>query len=350
MADPRFLARSYDTIDGVLRSGRLQPRALLDAFNIEVLATTNAATDDLVAHRALASSPGMRGRVVPTFRPDGVSDPALPTWRADVAELGRLTGERCDTFASFLNALRKRRAEFAAVGATATDHGAELPVMLSLAADVASALFKSAMQGSLSAEDAGRFRAHMLLEHARMAAADGLVMQLHAGVARNHDPLLRQRFGADRGGDIPLAADWTRGLAPLLSELGHAENFTLVLFTLDEATYSRELAPLAGGYAPLRLGAPWWFHDSLRGMGRYLDAVVDSAGIANLAGFVDDARGLLSLPGRHTLWRRAVADWAADAHARGLLDWEDATAVVYDLSYGNAKKTYNIKGGTAAKR
>ena len=342
---PNARTCSYDIVDGALASGRLRPRALLDRFNIEVLATTNAATDDLAAHAALAASPGMRGRVVPTFRPDEVSDPGRATWPAAIAALSKLTGEKCDTFASFLAALRLRRAAFAALGATATDHGAEAPVAAPLPAGKAEELYRAALRGKapLDAAAAAAFRAHMLMEHARMSAADGLVMQLHAGVHRDHDPLLRARFGPDRGGDIPLAADWTRGLAPLLAELGHAANLTLVLFTLDESTYARELAPLAGVYAPLRLGPPWWFHDSLGGMRRYLDSVVETAGIANLAGFNDDTRALLSIPGRHALWRRAVADWAAEAHARGLLDWADARAVVRDLAYGQAKRTYKLK-------
>ena len=175
-----------------------------------------------------------------------------------------------------------------------------------------------------------------------MSTEDGLVMQLHAGVARNHDPALMAAYGPDKGGDIPVAVDWTGGLAPLLGELGNHPNLTLVLFTLDEATYARELAPLAGHYAALRLGPPWWFHDSRRGIARYLDAVVETAGVANLAGFNDDTRAFLSIPARHTLWRRAVADWVADLFARGVVDWPDAQAMAYDLAYGQAKRVYKL--------
>ena len=331
-------------VDGALRSAKLRPAALLDTFKIEVLATTNGATDDLAAHALLAATP-LRGRVVPTFRPDDVSDVARPGWRDAIGALSRLTGEKCDTFPSFLAALRARRAAFAALGATATDHGAETPTAAPLAPKRADEIYRAALRpgAAVPPDDASAFRAHMLMEHARMSAADGLVMQLHAGVFRNHDALIAERFGPDRGGDIPLAADWTRGLAPLLRELGHAPNFTLVVFTLDESTYSRELAPLAGVYPCLRLGPPWWFLDSLAGARRYLDAVVETAGVANLAGFNDDTRALLSIPARHGVWRRAVADWAAEAHARGVLDWADARAVAYDLAYGNAKKTYKLK-------
>ncbi len=314
-----------------------------------MLATTNAATDDLAAHLLLQATP-LRGRVIPTFRPDEVSDIGRASWREAVAKLSALTGEKCDTFGSFLAALRLRRAAFAAAGATASDHGAEAPVAAPLPAGRADELFRQALKkgsAGIPAADAAAFRAHMLLEHARMSAADGLVMQLHAGVVRDHDVALAARFGPDRGGDIPVAVDWTRGLAPLLAELGHAANLTLVLFTLDESTYARELAPLAGIYPVLRLGPPWWFHDSLAGARRYLDAVVETAGVANLAGFNDDTRAFLSIPARHGVWRRAVADWAAEQHARGVLDWQDARAAAYDLAYGQARRTYKLEGRTS---
>lgn len=262
----------YDAIDAAIKGPALRPRALLDTFNIGFLATTNSAVDELLAHKMLAANPGaVQGRVVPTFRPDAISDCALPTWAGDVAKLAALTGESCATFPSFLAALRLRRAQFAALGATATDHGAEVPVASPMPDGAAAALFAKALKSgpaAITPAEAAAWRAHMLVEHARMAAADGLVMQLHAGVLRSHDPALLRTFGADRGGDIPLQVDWVRGLRPLLSELGSHPNFTLVLFTLDESTYSRELAPLAGVYPCLRLGAPWWFHDSPGGMRR----------------------------------------------------------------------------------
>lgn len=211
-------------------------------------------------------------------------------------------------------------------------HRAERPLTLVLSPAEAQAIFARATAGSATAEDARRFSAHMLVESARMSARDGLVMQLHAGVRRNHDPALLSAFGPDKGADIPLSADWTDGLAPLLGELGNHPNLTLVLFTLDESTYARELAPLAGYYSAVRLGPPWWFHDSRNGMRRYLDSVVETAGVANLAGFNDDTRAFLSIPARHTVWRRVVADWVADLHARGAVDWEDALAMAHDLA------------------
>lgn len=241
-----------------------------------------------------------------------------------------------------LSALRVRREQFKAVGATSSDHGATRPITLALSADEAESLFQRGLRGDATAEEVQRFGAHMLVESARMSASDGLVMQLHAGVHRNHDPLLLTAYGPDKGADIPLAVDWTSGLAPLLGELGNHPNLTLVLFTLDEATYGRELAPLAGYYKALRLGPPWWFHDSRLGMRRYLESTVETAGVANLAGFNDDTRAFLSIPARHTLWRRAICDWAADLFSRGVVDWEDAEAMVYDLAYGNAKKTYKL--------
>ncbi len=331
----------YDRIDAALRSERMRPAALLDAWNIRVLATTNGATDELAAHAALRRGP-LRGRVVPTFRPDDVTDISNPAWRDNIAKLRELTGEAVTSYESYLRALRARRRAFIDMGATASDHGAATPLTKVLPDARLKEIFGAALAGKASAADALDFGAHMLVEHARMSASDGLVMQLHAGVARNHDAALFARYGPDKGADVPLAVDWTGGLQPLLSELGNNANLTLVLFTLDESTYARELAPLAGHYSALRLGPPWWFHDSLHGMRRYLDSVVETAGVANLAGFNDDTRAFLSIPARHAVWRRAVADWVATQHAAGVLDWPDARAVAYDLAYGLAKKTYKL--------
>lgn len=317
--------------------------ALLEAWNIRVLATTNGATDPLMPHIALSRQPAMRGRIIPTFRPDDVCDLRHKDWRQRIGALRELTGLPVLTFDDFLAALRARRAEFKRLGATASDHGVAVPVTTILAHDKVRALFAAALAGKpVSPEDGASFTAHMLVEHARMSAADGLVMQLHAGVHRNHHPRLFESCGPDIGADIPVAVDWTAGLQPLLGELGTHPNLTVVLFTLDEATYSRELAPLAGFYPVLKLGPPWWFHDSLHGMRRYLDGVVDSAGVANLAGFNDDARNFLTLQARHTVWRRAVSDWVAAQHVAGVLDWADALQVAKELAVGLAVKTYKL--------
>jgi glucuronate isomerase len=336
--------RLYDVMDAALKSDQFKPAALLDAWNIRVLATTNGATDPLLPHVALSRQPAMRGRIIPTFRPDDVCDLRHTEWRQRIAALRELTSLPVATFDDFLAALRARRAEFKRLGATASDHGVAAPVTTILAHDKVRSLFSAALAGkAVSPEDGAAFTAHMLVEHARMSAADGLVMQLHAGVHRNHHPGLFASCGPDIGADIPVAADWTGGLQPLLGELGTHPNLTLVVFTLDEATYSRELGPLAGFYPVLKLGPPWWFHDSLHGMRRYLDGVVDSAGVANLAGFNDDARNFLTLQARHTLWRRAVADWVATQHVAGILDWVDALQVAKDLALNLAVRTYKLE-------
>lgn len=332
----------YDAVDERLRSPAFTPRGLLDRLNIEVLCTTNAATDPLEAHAALKGTQ-LEGRVRPTFRPDGVVDLAAPGWRAAVSELGRLSGVEIVDLASYLRALEERRAFFKAMGATATDHGARTPRTARLPADEAANLFARALtDGGAGPEDAARFTAHMLIEFARMSAEDGLVMQLHVGVERNHNPGLFKAFGPDKGGDIPLAAEFTENLRPLLAEWGSDRRLTLILFTLDESAYARELAPLAGHYPALHLGPPWWFHDSREGMRRYLTQVWETAGVRNLAGFNDDTRAFLTIPGRHDLWRRALADWVGELFASHVVDWEDALAMVRDLAYDQARRTYKL--------
>lgn len=333
----------YSTIDAALQTEQFRPIALLDAWNIRVLATTNGATDPLAAHVALSRMPSMRGRVIPTFRPDDVCDLRHPEWRARIATLRQLTGLPIDSFDGFLDALLARRAEFKRLGATASDHGLSMPLVAAMAPDKLKALFASALAGKpVSAQEAAAFMSHMVLEHARMSSVDGLVMQIHAGVHRDHHPGMFAAFGPDIGADMPVAVDWTSGLQPLLAELGTHPNMTLVLFTLDESTYTRELAPLAGFYPAVKLGPPWWFLDSLHGMRRYLDAVVDTAGLANLAGFNDDARNVLTLRARHTLWRRAVSDWIATQHVAGVLDWTEALLAARDLALHQAVKTYKL--------
>ncbi len=194
----------------------------------------------------------------------------------------------------------------------------------------------------MTAEDAQRFTGHMLIEMARMSSEDGLVMQIHVGSFRNHSPDVMARFGRDKGTDIPLAAEFTRNLKPLLDAYGTQPGLTIILFNLDETTYSRELAPLAGVYPVLRLGPPWWFFDSLNGIRRYFDDVMETAGVYNTAGFNDDTRAYPSIPARHDLWRRASADWLAGLVVRHIIDEEDAQAMIVDMAYHLAKDTYRL--------
>ena len=332
--------RIYDQVEAKLATPEFRPRALFERFGIETLATTDAATDALEHHQRLRQA-GWHD-VLPTFRPDAVTDVTAENWRANVALLGERAGVDVQDYASFVAALERRREAFRDLGATATDHGVFAPTTERLTDTVAGAIFDRAMLGQASDEDAARFTAHMLMEMARMSAEDGLVMQIHAGSFRNHDHDAFARFGRDMGADIPVRTEWTRALRPLLNAYGHAPDFRLVVFTLDESAYGRELAPLAGYYPALRLGPPWWFFDSVKGIERYLDAVVETAGIRNLAGFNDDTRAFASIPARHDVWRRVTSNWLAGEVVKGLMDDEDAREAAIDLAYRQAKDTYRL--------
>jgi len=317
--------RIYDQIADCLARPEFRPRALFERFNIEVLATTDAASDPLVHHQAIRAS-GWRGRVVPTFRPDGVVNLDAPGWRQNIEALSAASGIEVNSYRALIAALENRRAFFKQMGATATDHAALTPATGELSA----------------ADDAARFTGHMLMEMARMSIEDGLVMQLHPGSFRNHNPEVFARHGLDKGADIPIATEYTRNLKPLLDKYGRDRRLTLILFTLDETTYSRELAPLAGHYPALRLGPPWWFHDSLNGMARYFDQVMETAGLYNTAGFNDDTRAFPSIPARHDVWRRASANWLAGLVVRGIVGLDDAEEMAHEMAYGLAKKAYKL--------
>jgi len=263
-------------------------------------------------------------------------------WHDNIAKLSDVSGSDIHDFATYIQALEGRRAFFKSMGATATDHAALTAYTEALSATEAEAIFGRALKGEATAKDAARFTGHMLVEMARMSSEDGLVMQLHIGSWRNHNPQVFAHYGADMGADIPIRSEFTKNLKCLLDRFGLHPNLTLVLFNLDETTYSRELAPLAGHYPILRLGAPWWFFDSWLGMTRFLDAVVETTGIYNLAGFNDDTRAYPSIPTRHDVWRRVCADWLAGQLARGFIDEEDAFEMIRALAYDLAKTTYRL--------
>ena len=331
--------RLFDQIAARLQEDAFRPRALFERFGIEALATTDSASDDLREHAALREA-GLPVR--PTFRPDAVLHLARPGWREALSLLESAAGRSIEDARGLVEALAARRAYFAEHGATATDHAALTPHVERLSEAEVESIFGRALQGALEPDDDARFHGHMLLEMARMSREDGLTMQVHVGSFRNHHQRVFERFGLDKGADIPIAVDWTRGLRALLREHGHDPSFRLVLFTLDESTYSRELAPLAGHYPALRLGAPWWFFDSVLGMDRYLDRVVETAGIYNLAGFNDDTRAFASIPTRHDVWRRTCANWLAGMVERGLVDADDAPAMAQWLAYDSAKEAYGL--------
>jgi glucuronate isomerase len=333
--------RIYDAIAEQLASPEFLPRALFDRFGIEVLATTDKASDTLEHHRAIRRS-GWGGKVIPCFRPDAVFQIAAPGWRAELEALGAAHGTRIEDYAGFVRALEERRRFFKSLGATATDHAVLEPYTAALAAEEAERLFQRARAGDVTAADQRRFEGHLLIEMARLSVADGLVMQIHPGALRDHNQVVFERFGSDKGGDIPIATEFTRNLRPLLNAYGNDPRLTLVLFTLDESTYSRELAPLAGHYPAVRLGAPWWFHDSLQGMTRFRERTTETAGIYKTAGFSDDTRGFCSIPARHDLARRLDANFLGGLVARHVIGMDDARRLARALAYDLAKETYKL--------
>ncbi len=332
--------RFYDIIADHLARPEFRPRALYQRFNIEVIATTDNPLSGLEDHASLARS-GWDGRVIPTYRPDFVVDPEREGFIENVAKLAAMTGEPL-TWVGYLNAHRARRGFFKSLGATATDHGHATARTADLGPAAAEALFALVLRGAATAEQAELFRAQMLTEMARMSLDDGLVMQLHPGSFRNHNPLIFRDFGPDMGADIPAPTDYVRALKPLLDSVGNDPRLTLILFTLDETSYGRELAPLAGHYPCLRLGPPWWFFDSPEGMRRFREFTTETAGFANTVGFNDDTRAYLSIPARHDMARRADCAYLATLVAGHRLDEDEAQLLARDLAYGFAKKAYKL--------
>ncbi|GAC1565059.1 MAG: glucuronate isomerase [Herpetosiphon sp.] len=330
----------YDQLETKLATPEFAPRALLKRFNIEVLCTTDSATDRLEHHQTLQRE-GLTV-VRPTFRPDGVVNLETPAWQTNIETLSKVSAIEVNGYAAFIRALEERRAFFKQMGATATDHAAVHPHTERLSDQEAEGIFGRALQGTVRGEDAARFTAHMLMEMARMSVEDGLVMQLHAGSIRNHNQAIFDRFGTDMGADIPTRTDWTHGLRALLNAYGNDSRLRLILFTLDEGTYGRELAPLAGHYPAVLLGPPWWFFDSVNGMRRFLDLVVETAGLYNTAGFNDDTRAFVSIPSRHDVWRRVSCDWLAGLAVQGLIEADDAQEMAHDMAYRLSRRAYRI--------
>jgi glucuronate isomerase len=332
---------AYDELSDKLARPEYRPRALFEQFKIEVLCTTDGASDTLAHHKLIRES-GWKGVVRPTLRPDAVLNLLTVGWSSHLDALSAAVGREITTAKALVDAVQERRAYFKSMGATATDCGVETPYTEALSSSEAEAIFARALSNRATAVDARRFAGHMLIEMARMSVEDGMVMQLHAGCYRNHNPVVFEEFGADKGHDVPVATEWVYNLKPLLDRFGNDPRLTLILFTLDEAGYSRELATLAGHYPALKLGPPWWFHDSLNGMARYFDQVMETAGLYNTAGFNDDTRAFVSIPARHDVWRRASANWLAGLIVRGLIDRADAAEMALDLANGLARRTYRL--------
>lgn len=334
----------YDQISRQLASEVFRPRRLYDSFNLEVLATTDGAIDDLVSHRVVRDV-SWSGRMVPTFRPDSVLNPNHVMFADHVRTMAALSDCDVQTYDGYLDALRVRRQFFIDNGATATDH--DVPDLATewLSKPEIEALYSAALAGTLSRSDATRVYGHMLIEMAQMSIEDGLVMQLHVGSTRSTNQQILERFGSDKGSDIPKSVDWVAGLNDLLNRVGNNPDLTLILFTLDETTYARELAPMVGHWPALRLGPPWWFHDSLNGIRRFFDQVVETAGYWNLVGFNDDTRAFLSIPARHDLWRRGVSLHLADQIDAGIIGRDDAAFLARSLSYDFALDSYKLRSG-----
>ncbi|UKE65781.1 glucuronate isomerase [Xanthomonas graminis] len=331
----------YDRIGEALQTPAFRPRALFDRFGIEVIATTESPLDPLQHHAAIRAS-GWGGRVITAYRPDAVIDPEHEQFPDALRRFGELTGEDVYAWDGYLRAHRQRRAFFAQMGATSTDHGHPSAATADLSAAAAARLFARVRDGSASAEDAELFRAQMLTEMAAMSVDDGLVMQLHPGCFRNHNRALFARYGRDKGADLPLRTDYVHALKPLLDRFGNTPGFTLILFTLDESTYARELAPLAGHYPALLLGPAWWFHDAPEGMWRFREQTLASAGFYNTVGFNDDTRAFLSIPARHDVARRVDCAFLAKLVAEHRLDEDEAAEVALDLAYRLPKQAYRL--------
>jgi glucuronate isomerase len=331
----------YDELQEKINSPEFLPRTLFEKFKIEVLSTTDAPFDNLEYHKQIKDS-GWDGKVVPAFRPDGVTDLSNINWQKNIKKLSEVVGYEIDSYKKLIQALEERRKYFIQFGATSTDHGVVSPRVHDLGEDEAEKLFQKKLTGNVTQQEADEFTAHMLMQMARMSVEDGLVMQIHAGAYRNHNKFIFEKFGPDKGGDVPTTSEYTKNLEELLNKYGNDPRFSLIVFTLDETNYSRELAPLAGLYPAMKLGPAWWFHDSIEGMIRYRQNVTETAGFYNTVGFIDDTRAFVSIPARHDLARRIDSNFLASMVARHLFDIDEAMQIAKDLTYNLAKKAYKF--------
>ena len=338
---PRNADAQYDQIAELLTRDDYRPHALYERFNLEVISTTDAAIDDLRWHKMIRDS-GWKGRVVPAYRPDNVVDPDFPGFQQNLDRLGEITGSDTGTWPGYLEAHRSRRAYFKSFGATSSDHGHPSAETADLRPKKAGQLFDKVRSGKAEAQEKELFRAQMLTEMARMSVEDGLVLQIHPGAWRNHSPAMLKKFGRDKGFDIPIRTDYVAALKPLLDAVGLEPNLTIILFMLDETSIARELAPLAGVYPCLRLGPPWWFHDSPEGMRRFRETATETAGFYNTVGFNDDTRAFPSIPARHDVARRVDCAFLGRLVTEQRLDEDEAYEVAHELAYGLVKRAYKL--------
>jgi glucuronate isomerase len=339
--DAKNALKIYDELNEKICSPEFLPRTLFKKFNIEVLSTTDSAIVSLQHHRAIRES-GWDGKIIPSFRPDTVINIAGPNWADNIRTLGELVEMKIDAYDSYIEALAKRRRYFKQMGATSTDHGVTQPYTHELTHEEASDMFDRAMEGRSHDPDERLWSAHMLMEMSKMSVYDGLVMQIHPGCFRSHNELLYEKFGPDKGHDIPLQTEFTENLRELLNKYGNRPDLTIIVFTLDETTYSRELAPLAGHYPAMKLGPAWWFNDSIQGITRYRQMVTETAGFYNTVGFNDDTRAFVSIPARHDVARRVDSNFLAGLVARHIITIEEALVIAKDLTYNLVKKAYKL--------
>lgn len=332
----------YEEISAKLQEETFRPRQLFKDFNIEVLATTDDPLDNLASHKALTDDPTFHGRVLPTFRPDAYLNIAHPAWAANVEHLIETAADGATGYAGYIAALENRRRYFVDHGAVSADHGVRTPATLKLDQAEAEALFEKARAGKATAADRGAFEAHMMYQMARMSVEDGLVMTIHPGSYRNHHQPTFEAFGEDTGHDIPFAINYTEGIRPLLQDFGTAKDFHLVLFTLDETVFSRELAPLAGFYPSVYLGAPWWFLDAPDAMLRFRSAVTETAGFSRFSGFIDDTRAFCSIPARHEASRRVEASFLARLVAEHRVSEDRAHELILDIVDGSPRRVFKL--------
>ncbi len=331
----------YERINSYLQTEAFRPRALMERYNIEWLATTESPLDDLRHHKKIRES-GWKGGVITAYRPDPVVDPDFEGFANNVARLGEITGEGTSNWNGYLAALKNRREYFKSFGATSTDHGHPTAQTSDLSVAECEKLFAKALAGQCSKQEAETFRGQMLTEMAGMSIEDGLVMQIHPGSFRNHNPHVFENFGRDKGADIPSQTEYVNALKPLLDKYGNDNRLSIILFTLDETVYSRELAPLAGHYPVLKLGPSWWFHDSPEGMRRFREQVTETGGFYNTVGFNDDTRAFLSIPARHDVARRMDCNFLARLVAEHRLPEDEAQEVAIDLTYRLVKQAYKL--------
>ena len=331
----------YDQMLEKLQSPEFLPRTLFEKFNIEVLSTTDAASDNLEYHKQIKDS-GWTGNIIPTFRPDAVVNILADNWKEEIQKLSSVENVDISDYKTFVKVIESRREYFKKMGAVATDQGVLSPYTHKLSESEADAIFQRALKGMATEDDEKKFIGNMLMEMARMSSEDGLVMQIHPGVLRNHNEEIFKKFGLDKGGDIPIQTEYTYNMHELLNAFGNHPNFKVIVFTLDETTYARELAPLAGHYPAMKLGPAWWFNDSIQGMRRFREMTTETAGFYNTVGFNDDTRAFLSIPARHDLARRVDCNFLARQVSEHIMDIEDAHNISYQLANGLVKKAYNL--------